>query len=119
MIYPLPEHFPGTLYDGDGKRLAGAGPDFSPALEGSCSFKAVLYDLDNLPPNVVMRASDRLWLLPDDLGSPPQLPYPLLSGLASIIRNGGKVGLMARDKTIGAKVQGVIELLMSDPRGRA
>jgi hypothetical protein len=30
MISPLSEHFPGTLYDGDGERLAGSGPDFSP-----------------------------------------------------------------------------------------
>jgi hypothetical protein len=79
MIYPPPEHFPGTLYDGDGKRLAGSGPDFSPALERSCSFKAVLHDLDRPSSMVVVQASDRFWLLPDDLGSPPQLPNPLLS----------------------------------------
>jgi hypothetical protein len=40
MIYPLPEHFPGTLYDGDGKRLAGSGPDFSPVSTGGSQVAA-------------------------------------------------------------------------------
>ena len=40
-----PEHFPGTLYDGDGARLAGIGaPQITDELSDDHPFKMLLFD---------------------------------------------------------------------------
>ena len=80
--------FPGTLYDGDGMRLAGDGPDYTPALNQALPFKVVLrrYGVTDEPDE--LRIGDRLWLLPGTLGTPPELPEDVLDELADALRAG-------------------------------
>lgn len=119
MNYPSPEHFPGTLYDGDGVRLAGNRPiKFTAEVSDALPFKAMIHDADPSGGTINFGPRDRFWLLPDTLGTPPQLPQPLLAELTNIIRAGGGVGLAARSSAIGAQVRDVILLLLDEPGGR-
>ena len=52
-----------------------------------------------------MKVSDRIWVLPDSLGSPPEIPAQLLLELAATIRQNGQVGLAARDDTEVARTR--------------
>ena len=52
-----------------------------------------------------MKVSDRIWVLPDSLGSPPEIPAQLLLELAASIRQSGQVGLAARDDTEVARTR--------------
>lgn len=85
--------FPGTLYDGDGTRLAGDGPKFTPDLADALLHKALIRDTPGDMDVAVLEAGDRLWLLPDSFGIPPEMPVPLLADLANVVRGGRKVGL--------------------------
>lgn len=119
MTYPAPEDFPGTLYDGDGMRLAGAGPDFTPALNDSLAFKVVLRHHRATDEGGQLGIGDRLWLLPDTLGTPPELPELVLDELVGVIRAGNKVGLAARDEAVGAFVRDALLLLLNEGEGQA
>lgn len=115
--WPPGDDFPGTLYDGDGMRLAGTGPDFTPALNDALPFKAVLRHWRDADEGGQLGLSDRLWLLPDTLGSPPELPEAVLDELVRVIRAGNKVGLAARDEAVGALVRDALLLLLDEGGG--
>lgn len=89
--------FPGTLYDGDGTRLVGDGPEFTSGLADDLPHKALIRDRPGSEEVAVLETGDRLWVLPDTLGDPPELPIPLLAELAEVVRRGRSVGLAARD----------------------
>ena len=116
-----PRAFPGILYAGDGMRLAGDGPDaFTDAQGATLPFKAVIHGTPPRPgAGSEMKAGDRIWVLPDSLGSPPEVPAQLLLELAGIIKRGGQVGLAARDGAEGARMRDMLVLLLSPPEGRA
>lgn len=116
-----PRAFPGILYAGDGMRLAGDGPDtFTDAQGSALPFKAVIHGMPPRPgAGSEMKASDRIWVLPDSLGSPPEIPAQLLLELAGIIERGGQVGLAARDGAEGARMRDMLVLLLSPPEGQA
>ncbi len=102
-------------------RLAGDGPDaFTNAQGEALPFKAVIY---GKPPTLgagsEMRAGDRIWVLPDTFGTPPEIPAQLLIELARIIRDGGQVGLAAQDGAEGARMRDMLVLLLSPPEGQA
>ena len=113
--------FPGILYTGDGMRLAGDGPDaFTDAQGDALPFKAVIHGTPPRPgAGSEMRAGDRIWVLPDSLGTPPEIPPQLLLELASIVRGGGRVGLAARDGAEGVRMRDMLVLLLATPEGRA
>ena len=71
--YEQPRAFPGILYAGDGMRLAGDGPDaFSNAQGEALPFKAVIHGSPPRPgAGSEMKVGDRIWFLPDTLGTPP------------------------------------------------
>lgn len=119
MTYPPLEDFPGTLYDGDGMRLAGVGPEFTPALNASLPFKVVLRHHRATDEGGKLGIGDRLWLLPDTLGTPAELPELVLAELAGVIRAGNKVGLAARDGAVGAFVRDALLLLLDEGGGQA
>jgi len=113
---PTPGRFPGTLYNGDGTRMAGDGPEFTPELTESLPHKALLRSRPGPEDGevAVLEAGDRLWLLPDTFDNPPELPMPLLTTLANVVRRGGKVGLAAGNPEPYALV-----LLLDDSGGHA
>ena len=113
--------FPGVLYAGDGMRLAGDGPDaFTDAQGDALPFKAVIHGRPPRPgAGSEMQSGDRIWVLPDSLGIPPEVPAQLLVELAQIISKGGQVGLAARDGAEGAKMRDMLVLLLSPPEGQA
>ncbi len=112
MSQPPPEDFPGTLYDGNGMRLAGSGPEFTQTLGGNLPFQIVLRSRRATDEGVELRLGDRIWLLPDTLGTPPELPEPLLHELAGIIRAGGTIGLAAGNEAVGILVRDTLLLLL-------
>ena len=87
---------PGILYAENGMRLAGKGPD---AFTDALPFKAVFH---GSPPRSgagsERHVEDRIWVLPDSFGIPPEFPAQLLLELAGIIRDGGQVGLAVRNR---------------------
>ena len=95
-------------------RLAGTGPDFTPALNDALPFKVVLRHRREADEGGHLGLGDRLWLLPDTLGSPPELPEDVLDELVRVIRTGNKVGLAARDEAVGAFVRDALLLLLND-----
>ncbi len=119
LPYPHSDDFPGTLYDGDGMRLAGSGPDFTPALNDVLPFKVVLHHRRGVDEGGQLSLGDRLWLLPDTLGRPPELPEAVLDELAGVLRVGNKVGLAARDEAVGAFVRDALLLLLDEDGGQA
>jgi hypothetical protein len=66
----------------------------------------------------VLEHGDRLWLLPDSFGTPPELPIPLLLELAAVVRRGRKVGLAGRDAHTYAQARDALMLLLDDSGGR-
>ena len=88
-----PEDLPGTLYDGNGTRLAGTGPEFSLETTQALPHKVLIRDRPGAEEVAVLERGDRLWLLPDTFGAPPDLPVPLLAELADVVRRGNTVGL--------------------------
>jgi hypothetical protein len=118
MSTPPQADFPGTLYDGDGMRLAGAGPDFTPALNEVLPFKVVPRHRREADEGGQLGLGDRLWLLPDTLGTPPAPPEAVLDELVGVIRAGNKVGLAARDEAVGAFVRDALMLLLDEGGGR-
>lgn len=119
--YGPPRAFPGILYAGDGMRLAGDGPDaFTDAQGEALPFKAVIHGKPPRPgAGSEMRMGDRIWVLPDTLGTPPEIPAGLLFELAGVIRDGRQVGLAARNGAEGAKMRDMLVLLLSPPEGQA
>ena len=113
--------FPGILYAGDGMRLAGDGPDaFTDAQGDALPFKAVIHGSPPRPgAGSDMKMGDRIWVLPDSLGTPPEIPAQLLFELAGIVKAGGQVGLAAREGAEGARMRDMLVLLLSPPEGQA
>jgi hypothetical protein len=98
-------------------RLAGNGPDdFTDAQGEALPFKTVLH---GKPLRSEIRMEDRIWVLPDTLGIPPEIPAQLLLELAGVIKDGGQVGLAARNGAEGAKMRDMLVLLLSPPEGEA
>ena len=116
---PFAAPFPGTLYDGDGTRLAGDGPEMSLEMTGPLPHKALIHGEPAAVDVAVLEAGDRLWVLPDSFGAPPELPMALLAELATIVRCGCKLGLAARDQDAYALARDALMLLLDDSGGRA
>ena len=108
--------FPGALYDGDGSLLAGDGPELTPELTDGLPHKALIRDTPGREEVVVLERGDRLWLLPDGFGTPPELPMRLLLDLAAVVRRGCKVGLAGRDPDAYAQARDA--LMLDDSGGR-
>jgi hypothetical protein len=99
-------------------RLAGTGPDFTPALNDALPFKVVLRRRRVADEGGELGIGDRLWLLPDTFGTPPALPEDVLDELADALRAGRKVGIAARDEAVGALARDALLLLLSEGEGR-
>ena len=112
--------FPGTLYAGDGMRLAGAGPDtFTTEMDDTLPFKALVSGSPPAPDDGELVLGDRLWVLPDRFGAADDLPTDLLCCLASLIRAGGKVGLASCDELVCDQARDMLMLALVTPGGRA
>ena len=114
-----PTMFPGALYDGDGTRLAGDGPEFSTEMTEGLPHKALIRDRPGAEEVAVLEHGDRLWVLPDTFGAPPELPVALLAELADVVRRGHKVGLAAGDHGAYVLARDAPGLLLDDTGGRA
>ncbi len=117
--YGPPRAVLGILYAGDGMRLAGDGPDAFTEVQGDAlPFKAVIHG-SPLRPGLgsEMQADDRIWVLPDSLGTSPEVPAQLMLELVRIVRSGGQVGLAACDGALGARMRDMLVLLLSPPQG--
>lgn len=66
-----------------------------------------------------MKTGDHIWALPDNPGTPPDIPTGLLFKLAGIIHDGGQVGLAERSGVEGAKIRNMLLLLLSPPERHA
>jgi len=119
MSGPARGGFPGTLYGGDGTHMAGDGPEMTPELTESLPHKALITDKPNGREVAVLESGDRLWLLPDSFGTPPELPMALLTTLANVIRRGNSVALAARNPEVYALVRDALVLLLDDSGGYA
>ncbi len=114
------EPFPGVLYDGDGMRLEGAGPDtFTPAMGDALPFKMVLHDRPVTGEGGELRIGDRLWMLPDSFGEPPEMPTALIYELAGVVRAGGRVGVAGRRQAIATTARDALLLALAEIGGRA
>ena len=112
--------FPGTLYAGDGARLAGAGPcTFTPEMDVGLPFKALVCGSPPTPNDDVLTLEDRLWVLPERFSTPDVLPTPLLYQLASLVRAGGKVGLASADQLVCDQARDMLMLVLAAPGGEA
>ena len=109
---------PGALYDGDGTLLAGDGLEMTLELTDDLPFKALIRDRPGAVEVAMLEAGDRLWLLPDSFGTPPELPMRLLLELADAVRRGRKVGLAGRDTDAYAQARDALMLLLDDSGGR-
>ncbi|MFT8246774.1 hypothetical protein [Roseomonas sp. BN140053] len=107
----------GAIYDGTGTLIAGDGPAFSVGLVAALPFQALLHDLDR--PGNSMEADDRLWLLPDQPWASVNLPEHLLAGLATTVRSGGKVLVMAHDAEAGDLACQSVEVMLDGSHGTA
>ena len=116
---PFLTTFPGTLYDGDGTRLAGSGPEMTPELTDPLPHKALIHGKPGAVDIAVLEAGDRLWLLPDSFGTPPVLPMLLLTDLAHLVRCGRKVGLAGSNEDAYVLARDALMLLLDDSGGRA
>ena len=67
----------------------------------------------------MLEAGDRLWLLPDSFGTPPELPMLLLTELARVVRQGRKVGLAASNEDAYVLARDALMLLLDDSGGLA
>jgi len=114
-----PAGFPGTLYDGDGTRLAGTGPEFSLETTQALPHKALIRDRPGAEEVAVLERGDRLWLLPDTFGVPPELPVPLLAELADVVRRGNMVGLAGSNYDAYALARDALVLLLDETGGQA
>lgn len=119
MSRPAPGTFPGILYDGDGACLTGDGPEMTPELTECLPYKALITDRPGEVDVAVLQAGDRLWLLPDTFGAPPELPVLLLTELAHVVRRGCKVGLAASNRDAYVLVRDALVLLLDDSGGNA
>lgn len=121
ITYPSPEDFPGTLYTGDGVRLAGAGPDiFTEALSDALPFRTLVH---GSAPDAANEADlghgDRVWIMPDVLAMPFEVMQALYQELAAVIMAGGTVGLAGTDIGLGMQVRDTLSLLSAAPARRA
>jgi hypothetical protein len=111
--------FPGTLYDGDGTHLAGDGPELTLEMTESFAFKALIHAGASIEGIALLSKGDRLWVLPDTLGEPPELPIGVLTALANVVRRGHRVGLAANNRDVYVLVRSTLTLLLDDSGGRA
>ena len=113
ITYPSPQDFPGTLYTGDGVRLAGVGPDlFVEALSDALPFKTLVHG--TLPEDAGaadLGHADRVWIMPDALDMPFEVMQALYQELAGVVSAGGTVGLAGTDIGLGMQVRDTLSLL--------
>ena len=91
----------------------------TPGLTDALPFKALIRDRPGAVAVAVLEAGDRLWLLPDTFGTPPELPVPLLAELAEVVRGGHKVGLAAANRDTYELARNALVLLLDESGGRA
>ena len=117
VIYPAPESFPGTLYTGDGVRLAGVGPSvFTEAMSEVLPFKALVHGTCPEPGKETdLQHNDRVWIMPDVLEMPFDVMQELYKELTAVVSAGGTVGLAGRDISLGMQVRDTLSLLSTTP----
>ena len=113
ITYPSPGDFPGTLYTGDGVRLAGAGPDmFSEAQSDSLPFRTLVHgSAPEAAKEADLQHGDRVWIMPDTLDMPFEVMQALYQELAGVVIAGGTVGLAGTDIGLGMQVRDTLSLL--------
>ena len=112
--------FPGVLYDGDGTRLAGDGPDtFSPEMDADLPFKAFIRDSTLTRDEDVLALGDRLWVLPERFTMPAGPPTLLICHLAGMVRAGRKVRLASTDELTCLHAKDLLMLTLADAKGEA
>ena len=119
MTRPPSGDFPGTLYDGDGTRLAGNGPALALEMTEVLPHKGLIHGEPGEEEVATLKAGDRLWVLPDSFGTPPELPTLLLTDLAHVVRRGRKVGLAGSNEAAYVLARDALMLLLDDGGGRA
>ena len=120
MLDLSPEVFPGSLYNGEGVRVAGAGPDvFTDAVSAALPFKALVHGVPPEPgAEADLQQSDRVWVMPDVLDMPFEVMQALYQELAAVVATGGTVGLAGRDIGLGMQVRDTLSLLSSGSAGQ-
>jgi hypothetical protein len=86
----------GALYDGNGKRLEGDGPDSALELMQSIEYKAFLYEGTAPSGPIETAETDRFLLVPDDFIDTKSLSISWILDLAKVLTMGGRVGIMSR-----------------------
>ena len=81
--------------------------------------KVLIRDRPGAEEVAVLERGDRLWLLPDTFGAPPELPVPLLAELADVVRRGNTVGLAGSNYDAFALVRDGLVLLLDETGGQA
>lgn len=116
----LDSAFPGSLYAGDGVRVAGAGPDiFTPEMDADLPFKALIHGGPAMDDDDALALEDLLWVLPERFSTPDVPPTPLLCHLADVILAGGKVGLASTDQVMCDQARDMLILVLAEPTGNA
>ncbi len=121
IVYPSAEDFPGTLYTGDGVRLAGGGPDvFTEAMSEALPFKTLVHGTrPERGREADLQHGDRVWVMPDVLDMPFDVMQALYQELAAVVGGGGTVGLAGRDIGLGMQVRDTLSLLSAPSPGQA
>lgn len=121
ITYPSPEDFPGTLYTGDGVRLAGVGPDmFTESLSDALPFRTLVHgSAPEAASEADLQHGDRVWIMPDALDMPFEVMQALYQELAGVVMAGGTVGLAGQDIGLGMQVRDTLSLLSASPTPRA
>ncbi len=121
ITYPSPENFPGTLYTGDGVRLAGLGPDmFTESMSDGLPFRTLVHgSAPEAAKEADLRHDDRVWIMPDTLSMPFEVMQALYQELAGVVMAGGTVGLAGNDIGLGMQVRDTLSLLSASPAPRA
>jgi hypothetical protein len=120
MPQSSPPTFPGAMYDGSGTRLQGDGPE-SITLEyaNGHPFTVMLGKKEILARHEALAPEDRIWLLPDSLGTPSEMPATILEDLADRLTRGQRIGLAGNNPELGLAVQRALALLYASPEGQA
>lgn len=119
VSYPAPEDFPGTLYTGDGVRLAGIGPDmFTEALSDPLPFKTLVHGAAGTVEGADLKHADRVWIMPEALDMPFEVMQALYQELAGVVIAGGTVGLAGADIGLGMQVRDTLSLLSASSPDR-
>ncbi|ABI61125.1 Hypothetical protein GbCGDNIH2_0227 [Granulibacter bethesdensis] len=107
----------GSLYDGEGIRLEGDGPDLSPAWVDDMPFKILLQNSDEQNPE--MLKEDRYWYLAKEGDAPVVVPKHYVEMLAGHLKSGKKLAVISDDPESASGICNMILLICRSPGGTA